>query len=77
LSTILEVATIIVVLYFAIQVLNWIGVIAAVTALLVGRILGNAYMMYACHVVLSAVGMFRNASTAAPVIARASHPDVS
>ncbi len=78
LSTILEVATIILVLHLTINVLNWIGVIAAVTALLAGRLLGNAYMMYACHVVLSASGMFRVASSSkSPVIARASHPDVS
>jgi progressive ankylosis protein len=78
LSTMVEVATIVLVLYLTIHVSNWIGAIAAVTALLAGRILGNAYMMYACHVVLSATGMFRGASTpAAPVIARASHPDVS
>jgi hypothetical protein len=77
LSTILEVATIVLVLYFTIHVLDWIGVIAAVTALLAGRILGNAYMMYACRLVLAALGMFRSASSAHTVIARASRPDVS
>jgi len=52
-------------------------VVAAVVSLLTGRIVGNAYMMYACHVVLSSTGMFRAATTpAAPAIAPASHPDV-
>jgi progressive ankylosis protein len=84
LSTILEVVTIVLVLYFTIHVLNWIGVIAAVTALLAGRVVGNAYMMYACHLVLSAAGMFRGTSSTSPsppsetaAIARASGTDVS
>jgi progressive ankylosis protein len=77
LSTMIEVATIVSVLYFTIHVLNWVGVVAAVVSLLAGRIVGNAYMMYACHLVLSSTGVFRRAAAAAPAIAPASHPDVS
>ncbi len=84
LSTIIEVVTIVLVLYLTIHVLNWIGVIAAVVALLAGRVIGNAYMMYACHVVLSAAGVLRGTSTTSPsapsgsaAIARASGTDVS
>jgi hypothetical protein len=78
LSTMIEVATIVLVLYLTIHVLDWVGVVAAVVSLLAGRIVGNAYMMYACHLVLSSTGMFRAAATpAAPAIAPASHPDVS
>ena len=78
LSTMIEVATIVLVLYLTIHVLDWVGAVAAVVALLAGRVVGNGYMMYACHLVLSSTGMFRAAATpAAPAIARASHPDVS
>jgi hypothetical protein len=78
LSTMIEVATIVLVLYVSIHVLDWVGVIAAVVALLAGRIVGNAYMMYACHLVLSASGIFRRAGTpTVPEIAPASRPDVS
>lgn len=77
LSTMIEVATIVLVLYLTIHVLDWVGVIAAVVALLAGRVVGNAYMMYACHLVLSA-SVFRGArASAVSAIARASHPDVS
>jgi hypothetical protein len=78
LSTMIEVATIVLVLYLTIHVLDWVGVVAAVVSLLAGRIVGNAYMMYACHLVLSSTGMFRGTATpAVPAIARARHPDVS
>ena len=79
LSTMIEVATIVLVLYLTIHVLDWVGVVAAVVALLAGRIVGNAYMLYACHLVLSSTGVFRRApaTPAVPAIARASHPDVS
>ena len=78
LSTMIEVATIVLVLYLTIHVLDWVGVVAAVVSLLAGRIVGNAYMMYACHLVLSATGMFgATPAPAAPAIAPASHPDVS
>ena len=78
LSTMIEVATIVLVLYLTIHVLDWVGVVAAVAALLAGRVVGNGYMMYACHLVLSSTGMFRGTATpAVPAIAPASHPDVS
>lgn len=79
LSTMIEVATIIAVLYFTIRVLDWVGAVAAVVALLAGRIVGNAYMLYACRLVLSAAGIVgaRRPESAPPSIAPASHPDVS
>ncbi len=76
-STIIEVATIVAVLYLTIHVFDWVGVVAAVVSLLAGRIVGNAYMMYACHLVLSSTGVFRGTAPAAPVIAPASPLDVS
>jgi hypothetical protein len=78
LSTMIEVATIVLVLYLTVHVLNWVGAVAAVVSLLAGRIVGNAYMMYACRLVLTSTGMFgaRAIPSAAP-IAPASHPDVS
>jgi O-antigen/teichoic acid export membrane protein len=78
LSTMIEVATIVLVLYLTIHALDWVGVVAAVVALLAGRVVGNAYMMYACRLVLSSRGIFRGRATpAAAAIAPASHPDVS
>ncbi len=78
LSTMIEVTTIVVVLYLTVHVLDWIGVVAAVVSLLTGRIVGNAYMMYACRLVLTSTGMFEaRAIPAAPAIAPASRPDVS
>ena len=78
LSTMIEVATIVLVLYLTIHVLDWVGAVAAVVALLAGRVVGNGYMMYACHLVLSSTGVFRGTATpAVPAIAPASHPDVS
>jgi hypothetical protein len=78
LSTIIEVATIVLVLYLTIHVLEWVGVVAAVVSLLAGRILGNAYMMYACRLVLTSTGMLgARAIPPAAAIAPASHPDVS
>jgi len=77
LSTMIEVATIVLLLYLTIHVLDWVGVVAAVVSLLAGRIAGNAYMMYACHLVLSSTGVFRGTAPAPPAIAPASHPDVS
>jgi hypothetical protein len=79
LSTVVEVATIVAVLYASIHIMDWVGAVAAVVALLVGRIVGNAYMMYPCHLVLSAAGIVgrRLPPPEASAIARASHPDVS
>ncbi|HEY7698356.1 MAG TPA: MATE family efflux transporter [Vicinamibacteria bacterium] len=78
LSTMIEVATIVLALYLTIHVLDWVGAVAAVSALLAGRIVGNAYMMYACKVVLSSIGMFREQlGSVSRAIAPASHPDVS
>jgi Na+-driven multidrug efflux pump len=78
LSTGIEVATIVLGLYLTIHVLDWVGAVAAVSALLAGRIVGNAYMMYACKVVLSSIGMFRQKTdSVSRAIAPASHPDVS
>jgi hypothetical protein len=79
LSTIVEVATIIAVLYISIHVFDWVGVVAAVVALLAGRIVGNAYMMTACHAVLSAAGIVgvSRTGTGTPAIAPASRADVS
>jgi len=78
LSTMIEVVTIVLVLYLTIHVLDWVGVVAAVVALLAGRIVGNAYMMYACRLVLTSTGMLgAGAIRAAGAIAPASHPDVS
>jgi O-antigen/teichoic acid export membrane protein len=76
-STIIEVATIVAVLYLTIHVFDWVGVVAAVVSLLAGRIVGNAYMMYACHLVLSSTGVFRGTAPAAPAIAPSSPLDVS
>ncbi len=78
LSTMIEVATIVLVLYLTVHVLDWVGAVAAVVSLLAGRIVGNAYMMYACRLVLTSTGMLgaRAIPEAAP-IAPASHPDVS
>jgi hypothetical protein len=78
LSTMIEVATIVLVLYLTIHVLEWVGVVAAVVSMLAGRIAGNAYMMYACRLVLTSTGMLgARAIPAAAAIAPASHPDVS
>jgi hypothetical protein len=77
-STAIEVATIVILLYLTIRVLDWVGAIAAVVALLAGRVVGNAYMFYACRTVLSATGMVGERAHPAPaVIAAASPPDVS
>jgi hypothetical protein len=80
LSTMIEVLTIIAILYLTIRVLDWVGVIAAVVALLGGRVVGNAYMFFACRAVLSSTGMLGEPGARPPapaVIAAASHPDVS
>jgi Na+-driven multidrug efflux pump len=78
-STMIEVATIVLVLYLGIHVLDWVGVIAAVVALLAGRIVGNAYMFYACRLVLSSAGIVGTGGRPgpSPAIAPASGPDVS
>jgi hypothetical protein len=78
-STMIEVATIVAALYVTIHVLDMVGVVAAVVSLLAGRIVGNAYMLYACHLVLSSAGIVGAGRTASspPAIAPASHPDVS
>ncbi len=78
-STVIEVLTIVAVLYVTIQVLDWVGVVAAVVSLLAGRIVGNAYMLYACRAVLSSAGMVGavRPTPASPSIAPMSHPDVS
>ncbi len=79
LSTAVEVATIVAVLYVGIHILDLVGAVAAVAALLVGRMVGNAYMMYPCHVVLSAAGIVGRGVSGpeASAIAHASHPDIS
>jgi hypothetical protein len=78
LSTMIEVATIVLVLYLTIHTLDWVGAVAAVVSLLAGRIVGNAYMMYACRLVLTSAGMLGAGTIPAPAaIAPASHPDVS
>jgi hypothetical protein len=85
-STAIEVATILSALYLTVHVLGWAGVTAAVVSLLAGRVVGNAYMMVPCHVVLSSFGMVGEAPKGsrakleppdASAIAAARQPDVS
>jgi O-antigen/teichoic acid export membrane protein len=67
-ATILEVAGILAMLFLTVRVLDVVGVVAAVTSLLAGRLVGTAYMLYPCHAVLSNAGIVRNGSRAAATV---------
>jgi Na+-driven multidrug efflux pump len=67
-ATILEVAGILAMLFLTVRVFDMVGVVAAVTSLLAGRLVGTAYMLYPCHAVLSDAGIVRNGSRAAATV---------
>ncbi len=51
-ATIVEVTGIVTVLFLGIHVFDWVGVVAAVSALFLGRILGNLSLLYPGYLVL-------------------------
>jgi hypothetical protein len=58
-ATIVEVSGIVAVLFLTVRVFDFVGAVAAVTALLAGRLLGNTYLMFPCYFLLRATGMWR------------------
>ena len=57
LATIVEVTGTVAVLFLGIHVFNWAGVIVAVSALMLGRILGNLSLLYPGYLVLKSSGI--------------------
>ncbi|HXV60204.1 MAG TPA: hypothetical protein VEK15_05885 [Vicinamibacteria bacterium] len=70
-ATVLEVSGIVAVLFVTIRALDFLGVVAAVVALLLGRMCANAYLMYAAHRVLASTGVLGSESQALAIKLRA------
>jgi hypothetical protein len=56
-ATAIEVAFILSILFVCIHLLDLVGVVSAVTALFLGRLVGNAYLLYPAYTVLSRTGV--------------------
>lgn len=56
-ATVVEVGTIVTMLFLTIRVFGLVGAVAAVVSLLVGRLLGNAFLMVPCRLVLTSMGI--------------------
>lgn len=63
-ATVVEVATIVAMLFLTIRVFDFVGAVAAVVSLLVGRLLGNAYLLVPCRLVLESTGILRGGESA-------------
>jgi hypothetical protein len=57
-ATVLEVSGIVAVLFLTVRVLDFVGAVAAVVALLAGRVVGNSYLMFPCYFLLRSSGMW-------------------
>jgi progressive ankylosis protein len=56
-ATVVEVTTIVAMLFLTIRVFDFVGAVAAVVSLLVGRLLGNLYLLVPCRIVLASTGI--------------------
>ncbi len=73
-ATIVEVATIVTMLFLTIRVFDFVGAVAAVVSLMVGRLLGNAYLLVPCRIVLASTGILRGKESRMPPQDRSSIP---
>jgi hypothetical protein len=76
-ATIVEVTAIVIILFLGIRVFDGIGVIAAVSALFLGRVLGNLSLLYPGYLVLRSAGIVGSERAPAPVPGQGSRRKLS